>query len=287
MWPCGAVVAGSREMEGDKAWLRSQCRAGPAWPWGHKLQPNWRVPWRPHCYWAEDRGGDWRGGPFPSLSLSSPEAPSAGTILVLAKDCGERCLTVSIYARHSQDINNLFPCCSAHCFHWCILWLWNWCLTLHCLNQLFTSSLLEHQFYFTLHTCLLPFFFFLLSHLPSVLGSSPTISSSEHPDSTLDFLTACVLVCLTCKPLRCLISYFGFQSAKHVDMLSAHLGVFLCLSPCVIALFLFILLPLSPVSSWTFSKWRSRLVLSGPEPGPVFNFSVHFIFQLKCLQTGE
>lgn len=164
MWPCGAVVAGSREMEGDKAWLRSQCRAGPAWPRGHKLQPNWRVPWRPHCYWAEDRGGDWRGGPFPSLSLSSPEAPSAGTILVLAKDCGERCLTVSIYARHLQDINNLFPCCSAHCFHWCILWLWNWCLKLHCLNQLFTSSLLEHQFYFTLHICLLPFFYLATFH---------------------------------------------------------------------------------------------------------------------------
>lgn len=100
-----------------------------------------------------------------------------------------------------------------------------------------------------LHLAYLPPSFFLLSHLPSVLGSTPTISSSEHPDSTLDFLTACVLVCLTCKPLRCLISYFGFQSAKHVDMLSAHLGVFICLSPYVIALFLFILLPLSPVSS--------------------------------------
>lgn len=100
---------------------------------------------------------------FP-LSLSSPEAPSAGTILVLAKDCGERCLTVSIYARHLQDINNLFPCCSAHCFHWCILWLWNWCLKLHCLNQLFTSFLLEHQFYFTLHTCLLPFFYLATFH---------------------------------------------------------------------------------------------------------------------------
>lgn len=100
-----------------------------------------------------------------------------------------------------------------------------------------------------LHLAYLPPSFFLLSHLPPVLGSTPTISSSEHPDSTLDFLTACVLVCLTCKPLRCLISYFGFQSAKHVDMLSAHLGVFICLSPYVIALFLFILLPLSPVSS--------------------------------------
>lgn len=37
------------------------------------------------------------GVPF-SLSLSSPGAQSAGTILVLASSCGEHCLTVSIYA---------------------------------------------------------------------------------------------------------------------------------------------------------------------------------------------
>lgn len=55
-----------------------------------------------------------------SLSLSSPGAPSAGTILVLARGCGKHCLTVSIYAQHLLDINNPFPHCCFLRFCGCI-----------------------------------------------------------------------------------------------------------------------------------------------------------------------
>lgn len=130
---------------------------------------------------------------------------------------------------------------------------------------------------------------FTPSSLPLIPGSPPVSPSVpfEHANVSLGFLTACLFLCLTCKPLHCLIVWFGLQSAKHVDTLIAHLGVFLHLSPCITVLSLLLVLPLSPVSDWTTLKWCPRTVLSGPEPGPVFNLSVYFIFQLKRLQIQE
>lgn len=99
MWPCRVVEAGSREMEGDKARILAP------------HMPDWLGPGAINSNLIEGYCGDpavteqrtevviEEGVPFSlSLSLSSPGAPSAGTILVLARVCGEHCLTVSIYA---------------------------------------------------------------------------------------------------------------------------------------------------------------------------------------------
>lgn len=45
------------------------------------------------------------------LSLFSPRAASAETIMVLAMSCNKHCLNVCIYS-YLQDINNPFPHCA-------------------------------------------------------------------------------------------------------------------------------------------------------------------------------
>lgn len=67
-----ALWSGSSRVErdgGKQSLDPGPVHTGPAGPQGHKLQPNWRILWRPHCYRAEDGGGDWGGGPFLSLSF--------------------------------------------------------------------------------------------------------------------------------------------------------------------------------------------------------------------------
>lgn len=145
-------------------------------------------------------------------------------------------------------------------------------------NQLFYISSCQWP------TCLL--LLHLLSSLPSIPGSPPASPSvlCEHTNVSLGFLTARLFLCLTCKLLHCLIVWFGLQSAKHVDTLIAHLGVSLCLSPCITAI---LLLPSLLSERLNHFGNGTRLVLSGPEPRPVFSLSIYFIFQLKCLQTQE
>lgn len=100
MWPCGVLVAGSREIEGDKAWIL----AAPYtvdWLGPEAINYNLIEGYCGATTVTEQRTEvvTEEGVPFSlSLSLSSPGAPSAGTILVLARGCGKHCLTVSIYA---------------------------------------------------------------------------------------------------------------------------------------------------------------------------------------------
>lgn len=80
-------------------------------PWGHKLQPQWRILGRHHCDSAGERAGDWGGGPVLSLSLplSCPGAPKGWNNIGLGETLGrEYCLAVSIYTQHLHDINTLF-----------------------------------------------------------------------------------------------------------------------------------------------------------------------------------
>ncbi|KAK5898245.1 hypothetical protein CgunFtcFv8_015681 [Champsocephalus gunnari] len=97
MWPSGVVMAGSREIEADQAWILALCAPDRLRPGAinYNLIQGYRgdpvvTEWRTEVVIEE-------GVPF-FLSLSSPGAPSAGTILVLARGCGAHCLTVSIYA---------------------------------------------------------------------------------------------------------------------------------------------------------------------------------------------
>lgn len=96
-------MAGSGEMEGDEVWIVPPLRCTP-----DRLGPeavNYNLI---EGYFGDPAVAEQRtkvvieeGVPFSlslSLALSSPGAPSAGTILVLARGCGEHRLTVSIYA---------------------------------------------------------------------------------------------------------------------------------------------------------------------------------------------
>ena len=90
-------MAGSREIEADQAWILAPCasdRLGPG-AINYNLIQGYRGD--PAVTERRTEVVIEEGVPF-FLSLSSPGAPSAGTILVLARGCGAHCLTVSIYA---------------------------------------------------------------------------------------------------------------------------------------------------------------------------------------------
>lgn len=106
---------------------------------------------------------------------------------------------------------------------------------------------LDQLFYVVVNLAYLPPPFLPPSSLPLIPGTPPASPSvlSEHTNVSLGFLTTCLFLCLTCKTLYCLIVWFGSQSAKHVDALIAHLGVFLHLSPYITMLSLLLSLSLS------------------------------------------
>lgn len=91
------VVRGSIETEGDKAWILAPYTPGRLGPGAINSNLIEGYCGDPAVTERRTEVVIEEGVPF-SLSLSSPGAPSAGTILVLARGCGEPCLTVSIYA---------------------------------------------------------------------------------------------------------------------------------------------------------------------------------------------
>ena len=97
MWFCGAAVAESRKMERDGVWILAPYRLARLGPGAinYNLIEGYRGD--PTVTKQRKEVVIEEGVPF-SPSLSSPGAPSAGTILVLARGCGKHCLTVSIYA---------------------------------------------------------------------------------------------------------------------------------------------------------------------------------------------
>lgn len=97
-----------------RSWLSSTQQSGWPHPQGHRLYAQLKKTLETSLE-AENKGGDWAelfSLSFFSLSISSPGAPSAGTILVLARSWSKHCLSVSIYSSHLQDINNPFPRCA-------------------------------------------------------------------------------------------------------------------------------------------------------------------------------